>query len=69
MAYAIALTLAVYTAAGMLFAAAFVIHGAGRVDPNVQGAPWTFHLIIAPGAVALWPLLLFHWLRQEEGEP
>jgi len=58
MAYMMALIVAVYTTAGALFAAAFVARGARRLDRNVEGAPWTFRLMIVPGAVALWPLLL-----------
>jgi hypothetical protein len=69
MANVVALLLGVYAAAGALFAAAFVARGARRLDRNVEGAPWTFRLVIAPGAVALWPLLLSQWLRQERGEP
>jgi hypothetical protein len=69
MAYVMVLIFAVYTAAGALFAAAFVARGARRLDRNVEGASWIFRLMIAPGAVALWPLLLSQWLRQERGEP
>ena len=69
MAYIVALIVAVYAAAGTLFAAAFVTRGARRLDRNVEGTPWTFRLLIAPGAAALWPLLLSQWLRQERGEP
>jgi len=68
-AYIMALIVSLYAAAGTLFAAAFVARGARRLDRNVDGAPWTFRLIIAPGAAVLWPLLLSYWLRQGRGEP
>jgi hypothetical protein len=56
-------TLAVYALVGVLFAAAFVAAGIGRVDPVAQHAPLGFRLIVMPGVAALWPLLLRRWLR------
>ena len=69
MAYFVAFVVAIYAAVGILFAAAFVARGAGRLDGNVNGSSWAFRLTIAPGAVALWPLLLLEWFRVERGEP
>lgn len=57
-----------YAIVGLLFAIAFAARGARALDPNVDGAPWTFRLIIAPGAAALWPLLAARWARKR-GEP
>ena len=57
------LLLAVYAAAGTLFAAAFVTVGAGRIDPAARHASWGFRLIVAPGVAALWPLLLARWVK------
>lgn len=53
----------VYVAAGLVFALAFVTVGVQRVDTAAQGAPWGFRLLILPGAVALWPLLMARWVR------
>ena len=55
--------LAVYGLAGVVFAAAFVTAGIHRVDPVAEHAPLSFRLIVIPGAVALWPLLLVRWMR------
>jgi hypothetical protein len=52
-----------YAAAGLIFAATFVIWGVERVDPAAHGAPVGFRLLILPGCAALWPLLLGRWLR------
>ena len=52
---------AVYLLAGLLFAAAFVLRGVRRLDPFAQEATWGFRVVIFPGAVALWPLLLRRW--------
>ena len=53
----------VYAAAGVLFAVAFVTWGVEQVDPAAKGAPLGFRLLILPGSVALWPLLLRRWMR------
>lgn len=54
--------LALYAATGLLFAAAFVTVGIGRVDHAAHGAPWGFRLLIIPGAAALWPWMLARWV-------
>ena len=55
--------LAVYLLVGLVFGAAFVLAGVGRVDPVARGASAAFRLLILPGAVALWPALALKWLR------
>lgn len=54
---------AVYVAVGLLFAAAFVTTGVGKIDPSAKHAPIGFRLVIVPGTVAFWPLLAIRWLR------
>ncbi|MBX3356926.1 MAG: hypothetical protein KF745_00710 [Phycisphaeraceae bacterium] len=54
--------LAAYLALGLLFAIAFSLVGAARIDPVARHAPIGFRLVILPGAAALWPLLLRRWL-------
>jgi hypothetical protein len=53
--------LTAYVVVGLLFAPAFVIKGVQRIDPHAQGAPLGFRLLILPGSVAFWPLLLARW--------
>jgi len=53
----------VYVAAGVLFAMPFVLRGVNRIDPVAGQSSRGFRLIILPGVVALWPLLLRRWLR------
>ena len=53
---------AAYVAIGVLFAAAFVTAGVERIDHEAEGAGIGFRLLIFPGAVAFWPLLLRRWL-------
>ncbi|MDX2238120.1 MAG: hypothetical protein NW203_11200 [Hyphomonadaceae bacterium] len=47
----------VYAALGLIVAAALLTVGLKRIDVQAARAPWRVKLLIAPGAVALWPLL------------
>jgi len=47
-----------YAAIGIAFALFFVTRGAGRVDPAAAEGTLGFRLLIFPGSVALWPLLM-----------
>ncbi len=63
MAEAILLSIFIYAASGALFGILFVWRGIDRIDATAYGAPWTFRLLILPGAIALWPLLAMRWHR------
>jgi hypothetical protein len=52
-----------YLACGLLFGSAFIIVGAGKVDPAARGTSVLFRLLILPGTVALWPLLAIQWIK------
>lgn len=53
---------AVYAAAGVVFALAFILLGISRIDNGAKGAGLGFRLLILPGLIALWPLMLIRWL-------
>jgi hypothetical protein len=55
-----------YASAGLLFALAFVTRGVARIDGQAQGTGIFFRLIIVPGTVALWPLLLKRWISAQQ---
>lgn len=55
--------LGVYAGTGIAFALAFVTVGVGRIDPIARRGTFGFRVLIAPGAAALWPLLLVRWAR------
>jgi hypothetical protein len=61
--------LALYLAAGLLFALAFVVRGVKRIDPDARGATWGFRLAILPGVAALWPFLLRRRAVGDDPEP
>jgi hypothetical protein len=52
-----------YLLAGAAFAVPFVLWGAGEVEPVARDGTPGFRLLILPGAVTLWPLLLARWIR------
>ena len=52
-----------YLLAGLVFALPFAARQVGRLDPVAQHATWGFRMLILPGAIALWPLLLLRLLR------
>ena len=52
----------VYAAIGMLFASAFVFAGIHRIDTQAEGAGVGFRLLVFPGAIAFWPMLLKWWV-------
>jgi hypothetical protein len=53
----------IYVLLGLLFAILFVIKGVNKVDEGAHGGSIGFRLIIIPGVMAFWPLLLQKWLR------
>lgn len=61
-ALVIARALEAYLALGLPFAIAFAVRGVGVVDPEAKASTRGFRLLVVPGAVALWPLLLRRWL-------
>lgn len=51
----------VYFTVGLLVATALQFSGLRRIDPGVENAGLVFRLLVTPGLVALWPLLLRRW--------
>lgn len=52
-----------YLGCGFLFAVPFAFLGARRIDPHAGPATWGFRLLIIPGTMIFWPLLLSRWCR------
>lgn len=51
-----------YFIIGAVFALLFVTVGISRFDPATRGASIGFRVLIAPGAMALWPVLVRRWM-------
>ena len=52
-----------YLVVGALFALAFVLVLAPRLDPAARGNSIGFRVVIFPSVALLWPLLASRWLR------
>ncbi len=50
---------AIYSGIGLCAAVIFVSGGLRVLDPLAASAPWRVKLLITPGIIALWPVLLF----------
>jgi len=60
-AAAILIAALIYAVVGGAFAVAFLRRGIRTVDPGAVGAPAGFFILIFPGLVALWPVMLRRW--------
>lgn len=58
-----------YVVFGVLFSLAFVTKGVQKIDPDAREGTWGFKLLIFPGSVAFWPLLLRRWMSGSEEPP
>ncbi len=61
--------LSLYLALGVVFAVAFVCAGVKRIDSQAVGTGAGFRILILPGSVAFWPLLLGRWARGKPEPP
>jgi hypothetical protein len=52
-----------YVLAGLAVGVPFVLRGVDRVDEAARGAPIGFRMLILPGTVALWPLMVKKWMQ------
>ena len=69
LAHPIVLVAGVYLAIGLAFALLFVTRWVGRVDPSARAGSWGFRLLVIPGSVLLWPLLVSRLLRGSTEPP
>jgi hypothetical protein len=53
----------IYAICGFLFAVPFVLLGVKKIDPHAAQGSWGFRLLIIPGAVVFWPVLLRRWMK------
>lgn len=65
---AITLIVLLYVGVGLVVGLFFVLRGVTRVDPAASGSPMVFRLVILPGCVGLWPVILMKWLKAQPRE-
>jgi hypothetical protein len=54
---------AVYLACGFIFMIPFIIKGVNVTDEGAHGSSIGFRIIIIPGVIVFWPILLRKWIR------
>ncbi len=58
-----------YLACGLGFAIPFALAVVKKIDPHAAHGTWGFRLLIIPGTVAFWPLLLSRALKRVQKPP
>jgi hypothetical protein len=53
----------VYLALGVLFLIPFLTKGITKVDEEADGSTIGFKIIIIPGVIVFWPMLLSKWMK------
>jgi len=56
-----------YAAFGLLAGLAFLLLVANRVDPIARDSSFAFRLVILPGCVGLWPVVVWKWICAGKG--
>ena len=59
--------LGAYLACGLVFAVPFALVGVKAIDPHATHGSWGFRVLIIPGTMAFWPVLLRRWARGVQG--
>ena len=55
---------AIYLLGGVLFVIPFLMNGLEKIDEGAHGSTIGFKIIIIPGVIVLWPLLLSKWMKK-----
>ena len=53
----------IYFGIGLVFMVFFLAKGIEKIDASVKGSSFRFRLLMVPGIVAFWPILLQKWLK------
>ena len=61
--------LGAYLACGLAFAIPFALVGVKKIDPHAAHGSWGFWLLVIPGTMAFWPLLLRRWATGTKEPP
>ena len=56
-----------YVLIGLIVGVAFVLRGVSRVDAAAADSPFVFRVVILPGCVGLWPVVLWKWIKAGRG--
>jgi len=59
----ILIIVALYLLLGVVFVIPFLTKGLTKVDEGAQGGTIGFKIIIIPGVIVFWPVLLNKWMK------
>ena len=54
----------IYLLLGVLFVVPFLLKGLTKVDESAHGGTIGFKIIIIPGVIVFWPVLLTKWIKR-----
>ena len=57
------IVVAIYLVLGILFVVPFLLKGLTKVDEGACGGTIGFKIIIIPGVIVFWPVLLSKWMK------
>lgn len=57
------ITLSIYFGVGVIFGVYFLIKGAIKIDPLLGHSKWSVRLLLFPGTIAMWPILVSKLLK------
>jgi len=55
---------AIYLLGGVLFVIPFLMKGLNEIDEGAHDSTIGFKIIIIPGVIVLWPVLLSKWMKK-----
>jgi hypothetical protein len=55
---------AIYLLGGVLFVIPFLMNGLEKIDEGAHGSTIGFKIIIIPGVIVFWPVLLSKWMKK-----
>jgi hypothetical protein len=58
----------IYLLLGVLFVIPFLMKGLTKVDEGAHGGSIGFKIIIIPGVIVFWPVLLRKWIKKITAE-
>ncbi|MDH3243920.1 MAG: hypothetical protein OEM26_04825 [Saprospiraceae bacterium] len=59
---------AAYLLLGLIFYLVCLVRGMQTIDPDTEGAPLSFRLIIGPGMILMWPALVGKWKTKKPSQ-
>ena len=64
MAEILLIIVAIYLVLAVLFVFPFLMKGLNTVDEGANGSTIGFKIIIIPGVIVFWPVLLSKWIKE-----